>query len=79
MRVLVYDPHLSWARRVAHARGVPAVVVFSQPYMVDIIYWKVWAGREGLSVIDESYAMKLWVAHKVGAPVFCSVVWCQGG
>ncbi|KAG8043131.1 hypothetical protein GUJ93_ZPchr0586g11352 [Zizania palustris] len=38
VRVLVYDPHLPWARRVAHARGVPAAAFFSQPCAVDVIY-----------------------------------------
>ncbi|KAL5214803.1 hypothetical protein ABZP36_003955 [Zizania latifolia] len=53
-RVLVYDPHLPWAQRVAHAQGVPAAAFFSQPCAVDVIYGEVWAGRVGLPVINGS-------------------------
>ncbi|BAH92521.1 Os04g0206001 [Oryza sativa Japonica Group] len=37
-RVLVYDPHLPWAGRVARGAGVPAAAFFSQPCAVDVIY-----------------------------------------
>uniref|UniRef100_A0A0E0DBE0 Uncharacterized protein n=1 Tax=Oryza meridionalis TaxID=40149 RepID=A0A0E0DBE0_9ORYZ len=51
-RVLVYDPHLPWAGRVARGAGVPAAAFFSQPCAVDVIYGEVWAGRVGLPVVD---------------------------
>ncbi|KAJ1253596.1 hypothetical protein BS78_K021100 [Paspalum vaginatum] len=52
VRVLVYDPHLPWARRVAKAAGVPAAAFLSQPCAVDIVYGEVWAGRLPLPVTD---------------------------
>ncbi|CAN6275279.1 unnamed protein product [Urochloa humidicola] len=52
VRVLVYDPHLSWARRVAKAAGVAAAAFLSQPCAVDVIYGEVWAGRLALPVAD---------------------------
>lgn len=54
VRVLVYDPHLPWARRVAHAAGVPTAAFFSQPCAVDAIYGEVWTGRVELPVVDGS-------------------------
>ncbi|KAL6650402.1 hypothetical protein ACP70R_009327 [Stipagrostis hirtigluma subsp. patula] len=51
-RVLVYDPHLPWARPVAQAAGVAAAAFLSQPCAVDIIYGEVWAGRLALPVTD---------------------------
>uniref|UniRef100_A0A0D9W2M5 Deoxynivalenol-UDP-glucosyltransferase n=2 Tax=Leersia perrieri TaxID=77586 RepID=A0A0D9W2M5_9ORYZ len=50
VRVLVYDPHLAWARRVARDAGVPAAAFLSQPCAVDIIYGEVFAGRLALPV-----------------------------
>jgi hypothetical protein len=50
--VLVYDPHLPWARRVAKAAGVAAAAFLSQPCSVDIVYGEVWAGRLELPVTD---------------------------
>jgi len=52
VRVLVYDPHLPWARRVAKAAGVPAAAFLSQPCAVDVVYGEVWAGRLPLPVVD---------------------------
>ncbi|KAL6650450.1 hypothetical protein ACP70R_009375 [Stipagrostis hirtigluma subsp. patula] len=52
VRVLVYDPHLPWARRVAQAAGVAAAAFLSQPCAVDLIYGEVWAGRLALPVAD---------------------------
>ncbi|KAK1677377.1 hypothetical protein QYE76_038225 [Lolium multiflorum] len=50
VRVLVYDPHLAWAARVARAAGVPTAAFFSQPCAVNIIYGELWAGRLALPV-----------------------------
>ncbi|TVU07292.1 hypothetical protein EJB05_47341, partial [Eragrostis curvula] len=50
VRVLVYDPHLPWARRVALAAGVATAAFLSQPCSVDLIYGEVWAGRLPLPV-----------------------------
>lgn len=52
VRVLVYDPHLPWARRVAKAAGVATAAFLSQPCSVDLIYGEVWAGRLPLPVTD---------------------------
>ena len=52
VRVLVYDPHLPWARRVAQAAGVAAAAFLSQPCSVDFIYGELWAGRLALPVTD---------------------------
>ncbi|CAL5028639.1 unnamed protein product [Urochloa decumbens] len=52
--VMVYDPHMPWARRVARAAGVPAAAFLSQPCAVDIIYGEVWAGRAPLPMADGS-------------------------
>ncbi|CAO2041545.1 unnamed protein product [Urochloa humidicola] len=52
--VMVYDPHMPWARRVARAAGVPTAAFLSQPCVVDIIYGEVWAGRAPLPVTDGS-------------------------
>ncbi|KAF0887815.1 hypothetical protein E2562_004036 [Oryza meyeriana var. granulata] len=50
VRVLVYDPHLPWARRVAHAAGVAAAAFLSQPCAVNLIYGEVCARRLPLPV-----------------------------
>jgi hypothetical protein len=52
VRVLVYDPHLPWAPRVARAAGVPAAAFFSQPCAVNIVYGELWAGRMALPATD---------------------------
>jgi hypothetical protein len=52
VRVLVYDPHLPWARRVARAAGVAAAAFLSQPCSVDLIYGELSAGRLALPVTD---------------------------
>ncbi|CAL5033544.1 unnamed protein product [Urochloa decumbens] len=52
--VMVYDPHMPWARLVARAAGVPAAAFLSQPCAVDIIYGEVWAGRAPLPMADGS-------------------------
>jgi hypothetical protein len=43
--LLVYDPHVAWARRVTRAAGVPTAAFLSQPCAVDIVYGEVWACR----------------------------------
>uniref|UniRef100_A0A453KDS2 Deoxynivalenol-UDP-glucosyltransferase n=1 Tax=Aegilops tauschii subsp. strangulata TaxID=200361 RepID=A0A453KDS2_AEGTS len=52
VRVLVYDAHLAWARRVAQASGVAAAAFFSQPCAVDVVYGELWAGRLALPATD---------------------------
>ncbi|KAF8666109.1 hypothetical protein HU200_053823 [Digitaria exilis] len=52
--VMVYDPHMSWARRVASAAGVPTAAFMSQPCVVDIIYGEVWARRVPVPMVDGS-------------------------
>nr|ADC92550.1 UDP-glucosyltransferase HvUGT13248 [Hordeum vulgare subsp. vulgare] len=52
VRVLVYDAHLAWARRVAQASGVAAAAFFSQPCSVDVVYGELWAGRLALPATD---------------------------
>lgn len=52
--VMVYDPHMSWARRVASTAGVPTAAFLPQPCVVDIIYGEVWAGRVPLPMADGS-------------------------
>ncbi|XP_047068053.1 UDP-glucosyltransferase UGT13248-like isoform X1 [Lolium rigidum] len=52
VRVLVYDPLLAWATRVARAAGVPAAAFFSQPCAVNIVYAELCAGRLALPVTD---------------------------
>lgn len=52
VRVLVYDPHLPWARRVAKAAGVATAAFLSQPCSADLIYGEVWTGRLPMPVTD---------------------------
>ena len=52
VRVLVYDPHMPWALRVAREAGVPAAAFFSQPCSVNIVYGELWAGRLALPATD---------------------------
>ncbi|KAG8065730.1 hypothetical protein GUJ93_ZPchr0004g38821 [Zizania palustris] len=52
VRMLVYDPHLPWARHVAHARGVQTTDFFAQPCTVDVFYRDVLVGRVGLPAIN---------------------------
>ncbi|KAG8043298.1 hypothetical protein GUJ93_ZPchr0060g7195 [Zizania palustris] len=78
VRVLVDNPLLPWARRVVHTLGVPAAFFVLQPCRVDVISWEIWAGREGMSILDERRMVMLWVAHKGGSLVFCSIAWDQG-
>ncbi|KAG8076659.1 hypothetical protein GUJ93_ZPchr0006g46311 [Zizania palustris] len=77
--MLVHNPLLPWAWHVAHAWGVSVMFFVSQPCMVDVIGWEVWARREGLLVINGSHMAMPWVAHKAGSLVFYSIVWDQGG
>ncbi|KAL6841190.1 hypothetical protein ACP4OV_029159 [Aristida adscensionis] len=67
-RVLVYDPHLPWARAVAQAAGVAAAAFLSQPCAVDVIYGEVVAGRLEMPVADgrELFARGL-LAVELGA------------
>ncbi|KAG8095343.1 hypothetical protein GUJ93_ZPchr0012g20660 [Zizania palustris] len=84
--MLVYDPllyhgHDTWlthglcrpVRVLVHNSHLPSTL-----RMVHVIYKEVWAGREGLLVVDGNCVIKLWVAHKAGSLVFCSVAWDQG-
>ncbi|KAG8073082.1 hypothetical protein GUJ93_ZPchr0006g44506 [Zizania palustris] len=78
VHVLVHKPHLynpllPWARHVAHAS---AAFFILQPCAVDV-GWEVWAGCEGLPVVDGSGVVILWVVHKAGSLVFCSITWDQ--
>jgi hypothetical protein len=50
--VMVYDPHMPWAQRVATAAGVPTAAFLSQPCAVDLIYGEAWAGRAPLPMTD---------------------------
>ncbi|KAJ1270122.1 hypothetical protein BS78_06G030600 [Paspalum vaginatum] len=52
--VVVYDPHMPWARRVASAAGVPTAALLSQVCVVDLIYGEVWAGRAPLPMVHGS-------------------------
>lgn len=54
VRVLVYDSHLPWARRVARDAGVAAAAFMTQMCAVDLIYGEVWAGRAALPLADGS-------------------------
>jgi hypothetical protein len=54
VRVLVYDSHLPWARRVACGAGVAAAAFMTQMCAVDLIYGEVWAGRTSLPLADGS-------------------------
>ncbi|KAL6653078.1 hypothetical protein ACP70R_012003 [Stipagrostis hirtigluma subsp. patula] len=53
-RVLVYDSHLPWARRVARDAGVAAAAFMTQLCAVDLIYGEAWAGRVALPLADGS-------------------------
>ncbi|PNT60691.1 hypothetical protein BRADI_5g03300v3 [Brachypodium distachyon] len=65
VRVLVYDPHVAWARRVAREAGVPAAAFFSQPCAVDIFYGELHAGRMAMPV-TEADARALLVRGAIG-------------
>lgn len=52
VRVLVYDSHLPWARRVARDAGVAAAAFMTQLGAVNLVYGEVWAGRAGLPLVD---------------------------
>ncbi|RCV32876.1 hypothetical protein SETIT_7G038300v2 [Setaria italica] len=52
VRVLVYDSHLPWARRVARGAGVAAAAFMTQMCAVDLVYAEVWAGRAALPLAD---------------------------
>nr|CAB3486530.1 unnamed protein product [Digitaria exilis] len=54
VRVLIYDSHLPWARRVARHAGVAAAAFMTQMCAVDLIYGEVWAGRVALPLADGS-------------------------
>ncbi|KAM3372541.1 hypothetical protein ACQJBY_019435 [Aegilops geniculata] len=54
VRVLVYDSHLPWARRVANEAGVAAAAFFTQMCAVDVVYGEVSAGRVALPLADGS-------------------------
>ncbi|KAJ1254819.1 hypothetical protein BS78_K321600 [Paspalum vaginatum] len=54
VRVLVYDSHLPWARRVARGTGVAAAAFFTQMCAVDLIYGEVWAGRVATPLAEGS-------------------------
>ncbi|CAD6211653.1 unnamed protein product [Miscanthus lutarioriparius] len=52
VRVLVYDSHLPWARRVARAAGLAAAAFLTQMCAVDLVYGEAWAGRMALPLAD---------------------------
>ncbi|KAM3392669.1 hypothetical protein ACQJBY_013688 [Aegilops geniculata] len=52
IRVLVYDSHLPWARRVARDAGVAAAAFFTQMCAVGVVYGEVSAGRVALPLAD---------------------------
>nr|BAJ99601.1 predicted protein [Hordeum vulgare subsp. vulgare] len=52
VRVLVYDSHLPWARRVACEAGVAAAAFFTQMCAVDVVYGEASAGRVALPLAD---------------------------
>ncbi|KAM0878669.1 hypothetical protein ACQ4PT_034737 [Festuca glaucescens] len=54
VRVLVYDSHLPWARRVARDAGVAAAAFMTQMCAVDVIYGDARAGRVALPLTDGS-------------------------
>ncbi|XP_062225221.1 UDP-glycosyltransferase 79-like [Phragmites australis] len=65
VRVLVYDSHLPWARRVARDVGVAAAAFMTQLCAVDLIYGEVWAGRVSLPLTDGS-ALCGWLGVELG-------------
>jgi hypothetical protein len=52
IRVLVYDSHLPWARRVARNAGVAAAAFMTQMCAVDVVYGEVFSGRVALPLAD---------------------------
>ncbi|KAM0890438.1 hypothetical protein ACQ4PT_027067 [Festuca glaucescens] len=54
VRVLVYDSHLPWARRVARDAGVAAAAFMTQMCAVDVVYGEARAGRVALPLADGS-------------------------
>ncbi|XP_047069398.1 UDP-glucosyltransferase UGT13248-like [Lolium rigidum] len=54
VRVLVYDSHLPWARRVARDAGVAAAAFMTQMCAVDVVYGEARAGRVALPLPDGS-------------------------
>ncbi|KAM0888565.1 hypothetical protein ACQ4PT_028261 [Festuca glaucescens] len=54
VRVLVYDSHLPWARRVARDAGVAAAAFMTQMCAMDVIYGEARAGRVALPLADGS-------------------------
>jgi hypothetical protein len=54
VRVLVYDSHLPWARRVARDAGVAAAAFMTQMSAVDVVYGEARAGRVALPLADGS-------------------------
>jgi hypothetical protein len=58
VRVLVYDSHLPWARRVARDAGVAAAAFMTQMCAVDVVYGEAFSGRVALPLADGA-AMRL--------------------
>jgi hypothetical protein len=54
VRVLVYDSHLPWARRVARDAGVAAAAFMTQMCAVDVVYGEAFSGRVALPLADGS-------------------------
>uniref|UniRef100_A0ACD5Z2M5 Uncharacterized protein n=1 Tax=Avena sativa TaxID=4498 RepID=A0ACD5Z2M5_AVESA len=50
--VVVYDPHMPWAGRVARAAGLPTAAFMSQSCAVDLLYGEAWAGHAPLPMSD---------------------------
>uniref|UniRef100_A0ACD5Z0L3 Uncharacterized protein n=2 Tax=Avena sativa TaxID=4498 RepID=A0ACD5Z0L3_AVESA len=54
VRVLIYDSHLPWARRVARDAGVAAAAFMTQMCAVDAVYGETFSGRVALPLADGS-------------------------
>jgi hypothetical protein len=65
VRVLVYDSHLPWARRVAQDAAFAAAAFMTQLCAVDLIYGEVWAGRVALPLTD-GYALRGMLGVELG-------------
>ncbi|WVZ84069.1 hypothetical protein U9M48_031141 [Paspalum notatum var. saurae] len=66
VRVLVYDSHLPWARRVARGAGVAAAAFLTQMCAVDLIYGEVWAGRVATPLADGQSALRGMLGIELG-------------
>uniref|UniRef100_A0ACD5VMA4 Uncharacterized protein n=1 Tax=Avena sativa TaxID=4498 RepID=A0ACD5VMA4_AVESA len=69
VRVVVYDPLLPWAWRVARRHGVPCAAFFTQACSVNLAYAHAWTGLATLPVVgynlDICIGMFISVLHIV--------------